>query len=237
MEPVFDSQSLQYYQLVLIAAESLFFLSLLFCGLRLIYSGTLGLTERMQAKQGLQQACVNIVLVGALFYVYPLGLQLAQGISTFLGPAPSDFAYTATSVFAGSFPPLIILTIAVLLFAILAFMRFVIAFVGLFILPLAIALESLPLTGEIGTSLKMLVVANAVVQVLQAVILSILVLIVTDAGIINPNSAFSPVFSAFLAIGVLFVGVIATLGVYGSAGALGGSLQRITTNPAVGKGW
>ena len=211
--PTFDQTDADFYQQIVYTAETVLMVFLLFNGIKLMYSSVLSATERAQAKHEAQQTLVNMALVGLSMPLYMLALDVTSALATSVSPTPVQFnsAIFATLVSSSFFAVLLLAALAIA--SIFWIIRFTIAFIGLFLLPFALAFESFWVTASIGRGLKLLIASNMVVQVLQALFLKLLVLVVAS----NNSFIIGSSDSLMLAVGVLAFGTWVTAKLYANA--------------------
>ncbi|MBI3588449.1 hypothetical protein HY095_04605 [Candidatus Micrarchaeota archaeon] len=216
LTPSFDDAATAFYQQIVYVAESIMLAVLMLSGVRLIYSSLLSAGERMEAKLEAQRAAANMLLIGLAMPLYLLASDVARAVAAAVGPSQAEFESAALAtlvtipvwgfLFAG------LLALALLLSAVLASFRFVLAFIGLFLLPFALAFESFWVTAGIGRTLKLLIATNFVVQILQSLFLKLFVFAIGSGRTLYPAHL-----ELFTATGVLLFATWVTCKLYANA--------------------
>jgi hypothetical protein len=222
--PLDGSSTRELFSLVSFLVELLFVPILMLNGLKLTYSSMFSAQERAEAKDEVRQVLVAMVLVWAAYDLYALATDATNAFSAALAPSQADWnnAVNASAGLSGigNLVLLGLIVFSLQFFAFTAFARYILAYVGLFTLVISMPLEALPATSGIGRAMRNLVVANFIVQILQALFLKIAVTSIADL-----NTSYTYKF-AFIT-GVLLVGALAGIVVYAAA-----LLSSISRSPA-----
>ncbi len=194
------------YNSVLYAVESFFIIILLISAIRLIFSSILGAVDRAAAKEGLKKVFINMFLVWVSFDVYSVAIQLSNAFSVFLAPSAQDWSSNLFPLFMNplSFVILVIAVATVLIAALLAVIRWVMVYIGLFVFPIALALNAFPITEQFGRFFLSIIIVNFVVQIIGALFMRIILSLISS----GPPSGI------FVAAGSLVLMVLITFGLY-----------------------
>ncbi len=163
------------YDDIAVAAESLFFIVLLLNAVKLVYASAFSAEERMAAKEGLKKTIVNMLLLALAFNLYVIAVDATNAFASAIVPSTAQWALEIQPGPDNNLAFLTLLLLAFVLFAVGEVMRYVLTYLGLFMLVLALVLENTPLAEGFGKFLKLFVAANFVVQIVQAVFLRVAV--------------------------------------------------------------
>lgn len=211
-----DEATKAMYTDILFVVESLFVIILLFSAVRLLSSNVMGERERFEAKEDLKKVFLSMFLVWIGYDLYIVAVDLVNAIVQFLAPTSEQWTQAVTSnllnIPAWFF--FIVLFLSFFLFLTLAIVRWLLVYLGVFLLPMAIAFDAFPMTASIGKLFKNMITANFVVQIIDIFLLKILIVLLGNYNFYSFQGIALGLVRVCLAFGLLFLMTFISLGVY-----------------------